>query len=89
MAEVKVSEDKIYVELEEEEPFIAYKVVEEKKVIVVTTTFVPESYRGRGIAGKLTSKLVEFADENGYKVWPLCSYTRKYLERKRPDLIAE
>jgi predicted GNAT family acetyltransferase len=89
MAEVKVSEDKIYVELEEEEAFIAYKVVEEKKVIVVTTTFVPESYRGRGIAGKLTSKLVEFADENGYKVWPLCSYTRKYLERKRPDLIAE
>jgi predicted GNAT family acetyltransferase len=89
MAEVKVSEDKIYVELGEEEAFIAYKVVEEKKVIVVTTTFVPESYRGRGIAGKLTSKLVEFADENGYKVWPLCSYTRKYLERKRPDLIAE
>jgi predicted GNAT family acetyltransferase len=89
MAEVKVSEDKIYVELGEEEAFIAYKVVEEKKVIVVTTTFVPESYRGRGIAGKLTSKPVEFADENGYKVWPLCSYTRKYLERKRPDLIAE
>ena len=89
MSEVKLTKNRIYMELEGEEAYIVFSVVEEKGVIVVTTTFVPESYRGRGIAGKLTSKLVEFADENGYKVWPLCSYTRKYLERKRPDLIAE
>ena len=87
--EVKLAEGKIYLELEGEEAFISFNVVKEKGIIVVNTTFVPESYRGKGIAGKLTSKLVEFADENGYKVWPLCSYTRKYLERKRPDLIAE
>ena len=86
---IRCEENRISMQLGEEEAFIAFSLVEEKKVIVVTTTFVPESHRGKGIAGKLTAKLVEFADENGYKVYPLCSYTRKYLERKRPDLIAE
>ena len=81
---------RIYLELPAgEEAFITFGVDEEKRVIVVSTTYVPESQRGKGIAGKLSAKLVEFADENGYKIYPLCSYTQKYLERKRPDLIAE
>ena len=72
-----------------EEAFITFGIDEEKRVIVVSTTFVPESQRGKGIAGKLTAKLVEFAREKGYKIYPLCSYTQKYLQRKHPELIAE
>jgi len=72
-----------------EEAFISFSTEPKEGLIVVTTTFVPESQRGKGVAGRLTKKLVELADEKGYKIYPLCSYTRKYLKRKRPDLIAE
>ena len=88
--EIKIEKGRIFLELPNgEEAFITFGVDEKKKVIVVSTTYVPESQRGKGIAGKLSAKLVEFADENGYKIYPLCSYTQKYLERKRPDLIVE
>ncbi len=87
---IKVTDGKIYMEFENgEEAFITFGIEEKKKVIVVSTTYVPESQRGKGIAGKLSAKLVEYAEDNGYKIYPLCSYTQKYLERKRPDLIAQ
>ncbi len=87
--EIRVEKGKIRLLFPDgEEAFITFGVDEERKVIVVSTTYVPESQRGKGIAGKLSAKLVEYADENGYKIYPLCSYTQKYLERKRPDLIA-
>ncbi len=86
---VRIEKKRIVLELPDgEEAFITFGIDEERKVIVVSTTYVPESQRGKGIAGKLSAKLVEYADENGYKIYPLCSYTQKYLERKRPDLIA-
>ena len=87
---IKVTDGKIYMEFENgEEAFITFGIEEKKKIIVVSTTYVPESQRGKGIAGKLSAKLVEYAENNGYKIYPLCSYTQKYLERKRPDLIAQ
>ncbi|GAB6076295.1 GNAT family N-acetyltransferase [Desulfurobacterium crinifex] len=87
---IKVTDGKIYMEFENgDEAFITFGIEEKKKVIVVSTTYVPESQRGKGIAGKLSAKLVEYAEDNGYKIYPLCSYTQKYLERKRPDLIAQ
>jgi len=88
--EIKIDEGRVFVRFPQgEEAFITFGVDEEKKVIVVSTTFVPESQRGKGIAGKLTAKLVEFAREKGYKIYPLCSYTENYLQRKHPELIAE
>ncbi|TCK05218.1 GNAT family N-acetyltransferase [Phorcysia thermohydrogeniphila] len=88
--EIKVTDSRIYVELEGgEEAYISFRLEEERKVIVVRTTFVPKAYRGKGIAAKLTEKLLELAQQKGYRISPLCSYTRKYLERKRPDLIVE
>jgi len=87
--EPKIGEGKVYLEVEGKEAFIIFGVDREKGVIVVSTTFVPEALRGRGIAGRLTAKLVEFAQENGYKIYPLCSYTQKYLQRRHPELIAE
>ncbi len=86
---IRIKEGKISLKFSEgEEAFISFGIDREKKVIVVSTTYVPENHRGKGIAGMLSEKLVEFADENGYKIYPLCSYTQKFLERKRPDLIA-
>ncbi|WP_163328457.1 GNAT family N-acetyltransferase [Desulfurobacterium thermolithotrophum] len=88
--EIKVKNERIYIELKDgEEAFIAFKELEERKVIIVTTTYVPVNYRGKGIAAKLSEKLVEFAEKKDYKIVPLCSYTQKYLERKKPNLIAK
>ena len=87
---LKVEENRILLEFEDgDRAFITFGVDKANKVIVVSTTFVPESKRGRGVAGRLTAKLVELAEEKGYRIYPLCSYTRKYLERKKPGLIAE
>jgi predicted GNAT family acetyltransferase len=88
--EFRLEKNRISLKLEDgQEAFITFGVEKEKKVLVVSTTYVPENHRGKGLAGKLSQKLVEFADENGYKIYPLCSYTQKFLMRKRPDLIAE
>ncbi|RUM87696.1 MAG: N-acetyltransferase [Thermovibrio sp.] len=87
--EFKFGENRISLILDDgQEAFITFGIEREKRVLVVSTTFVPENHRGKGIAGKLSQKLVEFAEENGYKIYPLCSYTEKFLRRKRPDLIA-
>jgi len=86
--EIKISDKRIWMEFENgEKAFISFGIEREKKVIVVSTTYVPESQRGKGIAGKLSAKLVEFAKENGFKIYPLCSYTEKYLKRNAPELI--
>ncbi len=88
--DIRVEPGKVFLRLDSgEEAFITFGLDQGKGVIVVSTTFVPESQRGKGIAGKLTARLVEYAQEKGYKIYPLCSYTRKYLERKRPDLLVE
>ncbi|ADY72911.1 hypothetical protein Dester_0254 [Desulfurobacterium thermolithotrophum DSM 11699] len=61
---VKVKNGKVYTELKSgEEAFITFRELEERKVIIVTTTYVPVNYRGKGIAAKLSEKLVEFAEK--------------------------
>jgi len=86
--EVKVSKKKIWIELDTgEEAFITFGIDEDRKVIVVSTTYVPKSQRGKGIAGKLSEELVKFAKNSGYKIYPLCSYTEKFLKRKYPELM--
>lgn len=88
MERLAVEENRIVMRFDDgEEAFITFGIDGEKRVIVVSTTFVPESKRGKGIAGKLSSKLVELAQEKGFRIYPLCSYTERYLRRKRPDLI--
>ncbi|OMH41070.1 GNAT family N-acetyltransferase [Desulfurobacterium indicum] len=86
--EPEIIGERIVLKLENEEAFVKFKI--EQNIIMVTTTYVPESQRGKGIAGKLNAKLVEMAKEKGMKIYPLCEYTRKYLERKQfHDLIHE
>ncbi|WP_022847040.1 MULTISPECIES: GNAT family N-acetyltransferase [unclassified Desulfurobacterium] len=86
--EPEIVGEKIVLKLGEEEAFVKFKI--EQNIIMVTTTYVPESHRGKGIAGKLNAKLVEMAKEKRMKIYPLCEYTRKYLERKQlHELIYE
>ncbi|WP_456456519.1 GNAT family N-acetyltransferase [Thermovibrio sp.] len=87
--EVFLEEGRVFIKFEGgEEAFLTFGVDKEKRVIVVSTTYVPESQRGKGIARLLNKKLAEFARENGYKIYPLCSYTEKFLKRESPELLA-
>ncbi len=40
---------------------------------------VPDAWRNRGFAGKLTRTALEYARENGLNVVPVCPYVRWYL----------
>ncbi len=44
-------------------------------------TEVPRDARGRGIAGEVVQAAIDYADGNGLKVMPLCSYVRGYMAR--------
>lgn len=57
-----------------------YKMVDDK-TINFYRTFVPDELRGRGIAGKLTNKGIEYASEKGLKVIPGCSYVAAFFKK--------
>ena len=46
--------------------------------------YVPADYRGRGIAGQLMEAALEYAQNEGLRVNPICSYARAYIARKSP-----
>jgi predicted GNAT family acetyltransferase len=50
----------------------------------IDATYVPEEYRGRGLAEKLTEAAMGYAKENGFKIVPDCSYARHFFE-KHPE----
>lgn len=45
------------------------------------STFVPVQLRGSGIAAELVKYGIEFAQKNGYKIFPTCSYVKTYFEK--------
>lgn len=50
-------------------------------VISFTHTDVPKPIEGRGIAGKLVQRGLDYAREENLKVIPACSYVARYVER--------
>jgi predicted GNAT family acetyltransferase len=51
--------------------------------IIVDHTWVPQDYRGRGIAEKLVVKLVGDARAQGLKITPLCRYVATEFRRHK------
>lgn len=50
-------------------------------VMHFTSTEVPSAIGGRGIAGDLVRRGMDYAREQGYQVVPACSYVAAWLER--------
>lgn len=50
-------------------------------VFFVTHTEVPPQLEGWGIAGALTKTLLNYIRDNGFKVSPICPYTKVYIQR--------
>lgn len=60
-------------------------------LFIVTHTGVPSQLEGRGIAGAITKALLDYIRENGFKVRPLCPYTKAYIKRhpEYNDIVEE
>lgn len=53
--------------------------------IDIHRTFVPDSLRGKGLAGILAEAALSYAKEQHLKVIANCSYIEKYLRRSKQD----
>jgi predicted GNAT family acetyltransferase len=49
--------------------------------VVLDHTYVPDTLRGRGLAGVLARAALEEARGRGWKVVPQCSFVATYIER--------
>jgi len=69
--------------------FIDYTVA--GKVRTLTHAEVPETMRGGGIAGRLTSGALDLARSQGLQVVPRCPYVVTYIDRhpEYQDLVAK
>ena len=59
-------------------------------VLQMVHTEVPAEARGRGAAGHVVAAALDYAEAQGLKVMPLCSYVRGYFQRhpERQGLLA-
>lgn len=57
---------------------LVYEVAEGRLLLLHTE--VPQSFRGRGIAGRLVSAAVDKARSEGLTIVPWCPYARRWLE---------
>ncbi|MFB6258805.1 MAG: GNAT family N-acetyltransferase [Flavobacteriales bacterium] len=64
--------------------FLAYE--KQGRVIDLYSTYVPEAFRGKGIAGKLVEEALNYARKNGYMVLPSCPYVAAYIEHHQEHL---
>jgi len=59
--------------------------------LFLDATYTPEKWRGRGLAKRLVEKAIEYAEQNGLKIVPICSYSVYYFLKNpdKRDLLAE
>lgn len=53
--------------------------------IKATGTFIDEAHRGKNLGQQLFYELLEFAQQNDVKIYPICPYIIKQFER-HPEL---
>lgn len=58
---------------------IAYK--ERSKKIWLIHTEAPEALKGKGAATAIIEKTLQYLEDNGYKLIPLCVFVVAYLKR--------
>jgi len=84
MTDYKIEHDKQYqqfsIMLGEDDAELAYATPADK-IIDFTHTYVPESARGKGIANKLITEGLKYAEENNLQVIATCQAVRSYMER--------
>ena len=86
--EIKHIEDKgFFISNEKEEVIAELTYRKEENKLYFDHTYVSRLMRGQGIAEKLLDAGVEYAEKNGYKIVPVCSYVVKKFENGKYDFI--
>ena len=59
-------------------------------VLAITSTEVRSEYEGQSIAAQMIKGLLEYAQFYGYKINPICSYARVYINEhsEYKDMLA-
>ena len=80
--EIKKGNLKIFIGDDENNPqaYMTYY-FKTKSVIVIDHTFVVSALRGQNIANRLFLFIVKMAEEEGWKIIPLCSYVVSAFEK--------
>ncbi|MEM1288049.1 MAG: GNAT family N-acetyltransferase [Pseudomonadota bacterium] len=55
-------------------------------LVIADHTYVPDAFRGKGIAEALVKQLIADAREKGQKILPLCPFVKAYAARHRKEL---
>ncbi|WP_347156774.1 GNAT family N-acetyltransferase [Pontibacter chitinilyticus] len=81
---------RFYAELGAEQAELTYTYPEDD-VLDLDHTFVPEDYRGQGLADKLVKTSLDFARSQSYQVIPSCPVVEAYIKRHKEyqDLVKE
>jgi len=72
---------KFYVIVDGLESHLQY--VQNKNVLNLNHTYVPNSLRGKGIAAKLVEAALAYVKDNNLKIIPSCSYVAEYVGRHK------
>lgn len=61
-------------------PFIEYTRANDS-LLVISHTEVPPALEGRGIGSMLVEKMLNYVEQHGWKIVPLCPFTSMYIRR--------
>ena len=80
---------KFFINKDGKEARLKYK-MEDEQTINFTSTFVPEEFRGEGIAQQLTEYALNFARQKNYSVVATCPYISKFISKHKEyqDMLA-
>lgn len=76
-----IEKQKFYVVVDNLESHLEY--VRRNNVLNLNHTYVPNTLRGKGIAGKIVKVALTYAEENNLKIIPSCSYVVAYIQRHK------
>lgn len=62
-----------------EPAYVEYEMADGRMALV--HTWVPQEGRGKGLAGIVVQAALEYAQANGLKVEPVCSYVQSFITR--------
>ncbi len=80
MVEHNQNEKMFFVKIDKDLAFIKYD-LSDPETMDIYKTYVPESLRGKGLAGQLAQAALDFALRENKKVIPSCSYVDSFMTK--------
>jgi len=71
-----------FISMYPEKPLLRYRIEGER--MFLESTYTPPMLRGKGYAARLVEAAIKYAEENGLKIVPVCSYVVYYFT-KHPE----